>query len=335
MEEIKTFTNRRNERLFGILSLPPQKRQGGRGILLLNTGLNNRVAWHRLNVKLARAFSNSGYPVLRFDTHGVGDSEGELPAADIFKHYRAIESGRFVEDTIDAISHFVGWSGCDDVVLAGLCGGAITAMLTAARDRRVAGVVHIAGPVRFSDQRTDGENHPFSARDQLSLYLRKMVSVKGWLRLISGRSEYNAMAKIVRIFLGSAAQKFPQQDKKMPELNNGFINAFRNFCGRGGKALFIFAERDNNTWEFEKYFREKYLTDTSTYASQCVVQIIAKTNHIFSSDQSQEILREGIERWLSSDAVGVGIPPLLHDGDVYPAACTGRRVRESDLEVTV
>ena len=82
MEECVTFHNPRGERLFGIVHHPEPAAGAGRpwpvAAICLNTGMQYRTIWHRLNVKIARRLCEAGVPVLRFDTHGIGDSEGEF-----------------------------------------------------------------------------------------------------------------------------------------------------------------------------------------------------------------------------------------------------------------
>jgi hypothetical protein len=59
--------------LFGILSLPARL-SGRPAILLPNTGVEHRVGPNRLHVHLSRAFTELGFPTLRMDLSGMGDS---------------------------------------------------------------------------------------------------------------------------------------------------------------------------------------------------------------------------------------------------------------------
>ena len=76
-----TFDNLDGLRLFGILHQPAVPREGAETILILSPGVKMRVAPHGLYNKLAARFVAMGYPVLRFDFHGLGDSEGGAPEA--------------------------------------------------------------------------------------------------------------------------------------------------------------------------------------------------------------------------------------------------------------
>ena len=53
---------------------------GGRtGLLLVTGGSQTRIGSHRMYERLAKALAELGYPCLRYDRRGVGDSGGEDP----------------------------------------------------------------------------------------------------------------------------------------------------------------------------------------------------------------------------------------------------------------
>ena len=129
-----TFLNRKGCKLFGILHIPPQPRKDV-GIIILSPGIKSRVAPHRLYVKMARRFCEMGFCVLRFDPEGIGDSEGEIEERMSADFYGSVQVGRFVGDTIDAMDWMEKEHGISRFILAGLCGGAITGLLTGALDQ--------------------------------------------------------------------------------------------------------------------------------------------------------------------------------------------------------
>ena len=70
--------------LAGVVTDPPKSTEDRKrpAIVLLNSGLVHKVGPNRLNVKLARMLATMGFPVLRFDLSGIGDSkyrEDNLP----------------------------------------------------------------------------------------------------------------------------------------------------------------------------------------------------------------------------------------------------------------
>ena len=64
------------EQLLGIVAAPelPQ----ATGVLIVVGGPQYRVGSHRQFLLLSRALAEAGYPAMRFDFRGMGDSTGEL-----------------------------------------------------------------------------------------------------------------------------------------------------------------------------------------------------------------------------------------------------------------
>ncbi len=119
--------------MLGIVSLPT----GGTpmqstGVVIVVGGAQYRAGSHRQFVQLARFLARAGYPVLRFDLPGMGDSPGELPAfEDTAPHIAAAISGFQQQHP-----------GLERVVLWGLCDGASASLLyvDATHDPRIAGL---------------------------------------------------------------------------------------------------------------------------------------------------------------------------------------------------
>src|SRR5215211_1646058 len=94
-----TFPNRDGHALAGMLHEPNVRGTRRSGVILLSPGIKSRVAPHRLYCKLAAAIAANGFPVLRFDFYGLGDSQGSLAETQVADVYRAIQLGRYVDDT--------------------------------------------------------------------------------------------------------------------------------------------------------------------------------------------------------------------------------------------
>ena len=113
------------QRLLGMIHVPENRIiRKKAGVIFFPAGAKYRVGPHRLYVKLARQLQAHGYPYLRIDTHGIGDSEGDLEYGPINEVWSTIETGRFVDDALAAVDHFCKALKLEQVVLTGLCGGA-------------------------------------------------------------------------------------------------------------------------------------------------------------------------------------------------------------------
>ena len=203
MERAVSFRNKKGQRLFGILHLPeittPLRRIG---VNILNPGLKNRVAPNRINVRIARMLCARGFPVLRFDPCGIGDSEGELAEGNELNMdlWGMIQRGAFVPDTLVANDFFVREARLDHLAIIGQCGGAMTAMLAAARDARVHGVILVDLPVRLLSSKLDIAELWLDTRtpdEMFREYLKKIFRARSWLNLVSMRSDFTTMKKVI------------------------------------------------------------------------------------------------------------------------------------------
>jgi len=154
------------ERLQAMLHAPAEPRDTG--VLVVVGGPQYRVGSHRQFVLLARALANAGFPVLRFDYRGLGDSMGSLRT---FEHVQL--------DVRTAIDEFFRRApGLRRVVIWGLCDAASAAMFYATEDSRVAGLV-VLNPWARSGQTV--------AQAYLRhYYLRRLMDAAAWRALLSG-----------------------------------------------------------------------------------------------------------------------------------------------------
>lgn len=127
------------DRLSGMLGRPDAGDAGMArpAVLFLSAGLLHKVGPYRLHVDLARLFNTLGFPTLRFDLGGIGDSRppvDPLPAEQsaVSEVQAAID---FAEQAL-GVHHFI---------LFGLCRGAEVAHHSAIADPRVVGLILLDG----------------------------------------------------------------------------------------------------------------------------------------------------------------------------------------------
>jgi len=162
------------EDLCAILHEPRHASTRSRGVLVIVGGPNYRAGSCRQFVLLARHLADLGYPVLRFDYRGMGDSEGAM---------RTFES--IGDDIRAAVNAF--FSRCpdlDDVILFGLCDGASAALMYAPEDVRVGSLILVNPWVR--SEQTE-------AKAYLRHYYRsRLISSSFWTKVIEGRLDWRA-----------------------------------------------------------------------------------------------------------------------------------------------
>ena len=304
------------EPLFAILHEPESPLEPRTGVSLLNPGLKNRVAPNRLNVRLARALERRGYFVLRLDPPGIGDSGGDLPELPLPDLWQSIQRGALVDSVVEAQRAFERECDLAEVVGMGNCGGAITSLLASPAQpacRRLI-LVDIPVTVRGDDPRPHAR-----IRDRkhgawvLAAYLRRAGDWRAWLRLITLRSDVGTIARAVRArFLapkprveagpasGSPAAAAGAEDER---LNDRFIEALEAFEAQGGEALFITAEQDNNTIQFDTLFGSTRLAEPERARRHRRITVKG-ANHIYGLPEWRDELAGEVFAWLERGGSG-------------------------------
>jgi len=300
-----TFDNQDGVRLHGIMHEPDAAIRKPVAILLLSPGVKMRVAPHRLYNKMAARLVELGYPVFRFDFYGLGDAEGDVEEAMLADLYGSIQIGRYVGDTRAAMQWVSEKYDIERFLLAGLCGGAITGLLTAKGDARVEGLLGLGIPVILDSAKmdksrflTDGEMNSLHQR-----YIRKLFSPKYWLRLLTFQSDYKVIWRILKRKL-MPPKEAPADAKKVqgePDDNTNplFAPAFFDMVDSGRKILFIFSGSDRLDWEYEDKFVRRYAERLKQHEPHFKVTTIPEANHILSMSEWQQVMLDQSTDWLN------------------------------------
>ena len=205
----EAFRNRRGLQLVGVFERPSVG-SSDVCILMLSPGIKMRVGPERLYRRMSEAFVAQGYSVLRFDYHGLGDSEGVLPEQALAEVYSHIEMGRYIDDA----------QRCDGLAAEG-------ARYPEVRSRRAVRR-RGDGPARpRSAMRASRASSPCRSRPMLSTttddisrymtqgqltslrqrYVRKLANPKAWLRVLSLKSDFRTIWR-------SAAQPFKRRARR-------------------------------------------------------------------------------------------------------------------------
>jgi alpha/beta superfamily hydrolase len=301
-QEPLVFANRAGLRLFGILHTPADPRPGAPAIILLSPGVKMRVGPQRLYRRMAEQFAAAGLIVFRFDFYGLGDSEGTLTEELLRDVYNHIEVGRFVDDTLDAMDWMQRQTGVGQFILSGLCGGAITGLLAGARDRRVVGLLALGITPVLASRSADPSL--YMTRGQLDTightYLQKLAKPSAWLRLLTFKTDYRLLWRsLVRrrqpvSTAGAAAP--PEADNASPL----FPPAFFEMLKTERPMLLVFGGSDRLFFEFEEKFLTRHTKRLSELPVTYEVHVVAKANHVLSSDDWQQQMLALSMAWLNT-----------------------------------
>ncbi|MCW9014594.1 MAG: hypothetical protein OQL06_12495 [Gammaproteobacteria bacterium] len=307
------FTNKNGFQLIGMLEKPESEIDRSMGIILLSPGIKMRVAPHRLYNKMSSHFVKQGFTVLRFDFYGLGDAEGEIKEMLLADLYGSIQLGRYVDDTKCAIDWMSKECGIDKIILAGLCGGAITGLLTAQSEPRVKGLLALGIPVILDSSDIDPSKYLTDGQiDRLhSGYIRRLLSVHSWFRLLTFQSDYRVIWKII---IKNFSKYFNTPEKpeissikssetKPPpdNINPLFAPAFIKILEKGKRVILIFSGSDRLKWEYDEKFKSLYQDELNEYKNQIEEVTIEKANHIVSLPEWQEVMFSASDSWFQKN----------------------------------
>ena len=262
--------------MLGIVSLPPATTPTQpTGVVIVVGGAQYRTGSHRQFVQLARFLADAGFPVLRFDLPGMGDSPGDLPSfEDTAPHIAAAING-FQEQH----------PGVERVVLWGLCDGASASLLyvDATHDPRIAGLALLNPWVR-SDVSL--------ARARVKHYYpRRLLEAGFWRKLLRGGVGWGALQKFghsVQSARANGAAGAGFQDRMA-----------RSWLAFGKPILLLLSERDLTAQEFAEHAAASPSWLHWETASEVTRFKIDHADHTCSTPPSRQATEQSTLDWLS------------------------------------
>jgi uncharacterized protein len=297
-------------RLFGILEMPDGRAASDVAIVLLSPGVKMRVGPQCMYRRLAAEALALGLPVLRFDCYGLGDSEGLLPEALMRDLYNHIEVGRFVADTVDAMDWMQREHGITRFILSGLCGGAITGLLTGEHDRRVVGLLGIGLTAVLASRSADASRYMTEGQlaDARRMYTRRLLSPQAWYRLLTFKADYRLIGRLIAQRLRGSAKRPAPARAADDNANPRFPSAFFSMLSTKRPILLVFGGSDRLQWEFEEKFVARHQDILRTLPPVYDVHIIANANHVLSAIEWQREMLDVARAWLQRH-FGVSLAP--------------------------
>ncbi len=249
------------------------------GVLLIVGGPQYRVGSHRQFVLLARRLAQAGYPVLRFDYRGIGDSAGEPHT------FENVD-----EDLRAAADVLVARSGVARLVLWGLCDAASAAMMYAHHDARVVGLA-LANPWVHSPQ---GE-----ARVRLkSYYLGRLANADFWRKLRGGQIDWRDSLGSLRDYLRMALER-----RDATAAPRHFIARMAEGWSRfAGRTLLILSGDDLTADEFRELCATSAEWQRLDRRPSVTHVAMRAANHTFSSAEWRMAVEDATLEWLQAAA---------------------------------
>ena len=158
------------------------------GILMVTGGTQTRIGSHRMYEKLARSLAGAGLSSLRYDRRGVGDSEGEDPGFRGSGPDIAAAAAAFRREAPN-VGRLFGFGLCDGATALAFHGGA-------------AGLDGLILVNPWLVETESGTPPPAAVRRH---YRDRLMSVDGWMKLLTGAVDLRKLASGLRRSADTAA----------------------------------------------------------------------------------------------------------------------------------
>jgi exosortase A-associated hydrolase 1 len=273
----------------GIVHLPV--RPLSRGVLIVVGGWQYRVGSHRQFVLLGRALADAGFAVMRFDSRGMGDSDGDPGIPEPAEH--------LAQDIRDALRAFAARAaGVREFVLLGLCDGASAALMYAPTDPRVCGLVLLNPWV---------SNEQGAARTVLRhYYRRRLCDPELWRKIAAGEFDFHAFARSLLAALraargvGRVATACKAADLAADagaRIDRAMAQALDAFAGH---ILLVLSGRDRTAAEYSDVVAGSSRWRMLLRNGRAVRLAMPDADHTFSRRELRDALARDAVAWLRS-----------------------------------
>lgn len=239
-EETLAFFQGGGTSLFGILTAPTTPPLGVVVILLPAGGLLSTDR-NRFGVRLGRRLAGQGFHALRFDYHGVGESEGETSS------FRLDEP--FTGDLMGAVT-WVRKQGFTKIAVVGSCFGARTALASAQHIDELLAVALIAAPVRDYEMGERIMTGLSTGRGSLH-YARKGLRARVLVKL-ADREKRRLYLRAARTLIRNVVRNRTMHGNgHLAAISQGFLDGFQALVDRRLPTLLVYGSDDDLRHEFE------------------------------------------------------------------------------------
>lgn len=255
--------------LVGILARPLQPE--ATGVVVVVGGPQYRVGSHRQFVLLSRMLAQAGYAVLRFDVHGMGDSEG--------RPCDFQDTGRDIAAAIQALQQVV--PAVAQVALWGLCDGATATLLYwhDTQDARVTALC-LANPWVRSET-------SLAQTHIKHYYLQRLGQADFWRKLLRGGIGPTVLAELARKLRTALSDK--PAPAGQPTYQERMAWAWSHFSGR---ILLLLSEHDFTAKEFLDHATHDSAWKNSLSHPRLVRHDQSGADHTFSSSAQRALVAE-------------------------------------------
>lgn len=268
------------EQLLGIIASPEQPKPTG--VLIVVGGPQYRIGSHRQFLLLARALAAAGYPVMRFDHCGMGDSTGELADFEALNDNISAAIGAFQQQAPNL----------NNVVLWGLCDAASASLLywESTHDSRIAGLVLLNPWVR---------SEATLARTHIKHYYgQRLLQAEFWRKLLTGKLGIaRALGGLMTSFVRSRQSASSIAVDVVLPFQKRMILALNEFPGQ---LLLILSSDDYTAKEFLEAIQVDPLGVAALARTNLGRVDVEGADHTFSSAQWRQSVEVATISWIEA-----------------------------------
>jgi exosortase A-associated hydrolase 1 len=266
------------ETLLGVLHAP-QDMPADYGVVIVVGGPQYRVGSHRQFVNTARALSEAGHVVLRFDYRGMGDSGAQCRSFD------GIEDD--IRAAIDTLLQQV--QSLRGVVLYGLCDGASAALLYSPKDVRVKALILLNPWVRT--EATQAATH------LRYYYIQRLLQPEFWRGLVSAKvNPFAAAASLLRS-IGKSLKRTTASPSSYVERMLAGLSSFK------GSILVLLSGQDLTAKEFVHLCRSDARWTRAVSANSVTSVDLPEADHTFSTRSHLDTANRACVEWLRGKGI--------------------------------
>jgi exosortase A-associated hydrolase 1 len=259
-------------------------------LMMVAGGPQYRIGGHRQLVLWARKFSSHGFPVLRFDFSGMGDSYGEYVKFDNVEDDIKLAIDQFFKETPTL----------KQIVLWGECNACSASLFYAHNDPRIKGIVMLNPWVRTEQGQAKAVVKHY--------YLDRLKQRSFWVKVFSLKFDFigsmKSALKMISLARGQSTSSL-QTSKKLAKLDvdrskplpDRMLDGLSRFNGR---VMLVMSGRDMVSKEFDDLLQATPAWQVQLAACATVRYDLQYADHTFSTSAWRDQVAEWGIGWLTS-----------------------------------
>lgn len=294
--------------LYGIYAQPVQGDRQPAILLLTGGGHKSMMGRNRTWVRLARRLAAEGFPVLRFDYHGVCESTGTV------KEFWLDDP--FVEDLEGAVN-WLRAQGMSGLILVGECFGARTILAAAEGLPELRAAALLSVPLR-DHQWGDGAADRLADRLTVSDYIRRGLSLKVFRRLMDPSKWWRIYRRILTVKAQSMLDSVrPSRERKRHPRELGwvsplFLGPLRHFVQRGVPLLLLYGVEEDDYIDFRQAMTGELGRLVREGSRTLEIQTVEGVLHALTRVRVQEAAIDATVQWIVG-VVGLSRARNVHE----------------------